>query len=78
MYINAKICLDIFVDDEPDYVEVKINNIGFLDIAELKDIIILKSKEGIEFPIVAFSGKVVQHIVLFQEGKKLQSPSFII
>ncbi len=66
---------DIFVDDEPDYVEVKINNIGFIDTTGLEGIIILKSKEGIEFPIVAFSGEVAQLIVLFQEGKKNAIPT---
>ena len=66
---------DIFVDDTQDFVEVKINNIGFLDTTGLEGIIILKSKEGIEFPIVAFSGEVAQLIALFQEGKKNTIPT---
>jgi bifunctional DNase/RNase len=56
-------------------VEVRINNIGFLDTMGLEGAIALKSIDGIDFPIVAFSGEVAQHIALFQQGKKNDIPT---
>jgi len=65
----------LFSRDNADYVEVRINNIGFLDTMGLEGAIVLKSMDGIEFPIVAFSGEVAQHIALFKQGKKNDIPT---
>jgi bifunctional DNase/RNase len=65
----------LFPEDNTDYVEVRINNIGFLDTMGLEGAIVLKSMDGIEFPIVAFSGEVAQHIALFKQGKKNDIPT---
>jgi bifunctional DNase/RNase len=66
---------NLFAGDDSDYVEVRINNIGFLDTMGLEGAIVLKSIDGIDFPIVAFSGEVAQHIALFQQGKKNDIPT---
>jgi bifunctional DNase/RNase len=66
---------NFFAGDDSDYVEARINNIGFLDTMGLEGAIVLKSIDGIDFPIVAFSGEVAQHIALFQQGKKNDIPT---
>ena len=66
---------NFFAGDDSDYVEARINNIGFLDTMGLEGAIVLKSIDGIDFPIVAFSGEVAQHIALFQQGKKNEIPT---
>jgi bifunctional DNase/RNase len=66
---------NFFAGDDSDYVEARINNIGFLDTIGLEGAIVLKSIDGIDFPIVAFSGEVAQHIALFQQGKKNEIPT---
>jgi bifunctional DNase/RNase len=66
---------NLFAGDDSDYVEARINNIGFLDTMGLEGAIVLKSIDGIDFPIVAFSGEVAQHIALFQQGKKNDIPT---
>lgn len=65
---------EIYGNDN-EYVEAKINGIGFVDKMGLEGAIILKSIDGREFPIVAFSGEVAQHIALFQQGKKNAIPT---
>jgi bifunctional DNase/RNase len=65
----------LFPEDNADYVEARINNIGFLDSMGLEGAIVLKSIDGVEFPIVAFSGEVAQHIALFQQGQKNAIPT---
>ncbi len=64
-----------FTEDDGGYITARINNIGFLDTMGLEGIIILKSMDGIEFPIGAFSGEVARHIALFQQGKKNEIPT---
>jgi bifunctional DNase/RNase len=66
---------NFFAGNDSDYVEARINNIGFLDTMGLEGAIVLKSIDGIDFPIVAFSGEVAQHIALFQQGKKNDIPT---
>ena len=65
----------LFSGDDTDYVEARINKIGFLDEMGLEGAIVLKSIDGIDFPIVAFSGEVASHIALFQQGKKNDIPT---
>ena len=66
---------NLFPEDNSDYVEARINNIGFLDSMGLEGALVLKSIDGVEFPIVAFSGEVAQHIALFQQGQKNAIPT---
>lgn len=66
---------NLFSRDDEDYIEARINNIGFLDTVGLEGVIVLKSMDGREFPIGAFSGETAQHIALFQEGKKNVIPT---
>ena len=61
----------LFSEDDTEFIEARINNIGFLDTMGLEGAVILKSIDGVEFPIVAFSGEVAGHIALFQQGKKM-------
>ena len=62
-------------EEDTEYIEARIKNIGFLDTMGLEGAIILKSIDGVEFPIVAFSGEVAGHIALFQQGKKNDVPT---
>ncbi len=65
----------IYSEDNQEYVEARIENIGFLDNMGLEGVVVLKSIDGREFPISAFSGETAQHIALFQEGKKNAVPT---
>ena len=65
----------LFSEDDTEFIEARINNIGFLDTMGLEGAVILKSIDGVEFPIVAFSGEVAGHIALFQQGKKNDVPT---
>ena len=53
-----------------EYIQAKISYVGFADQLGLEGIIILKTYEGKEFPMRAFSGEVARHISRFQEGDK--------
>ncbi|HEX9677147.1 bifunctional nuclease family protein [Nitrososphaera sp.] len=53
-----------------DYVDARISYVGFVDQVGLEGVVILKSEEGREFPMRAFSGEVAKHISRFQEGDK--------
>src|SRR6476469_4260112 len=66
---------NLFTPDDSDFVEVRINNIGFLDNMGLEGALILKSIYVTDFPIVAFSKEIAQHIDLFQQGKKNDIPT---
>lgn len=54
---------------DEDYVQVKIENIG-LSTMGLEGYLVLKTDDGKQFPISAFSGEVARHIAIFREGKK--------
>lgn len=58
-----------------DYVSVKISYVGFVDQMGLEGVVILKSDDGKEFPMRAFSGEVARHISRFQEGDKGAIPT---
>jgi bifunctional DNase/RNase len=57
------------VEDE-EYISARISYVGFVDQLGLEGVVVLKSNEGKEFPMRAFSGEVARHISRFQEGDK--------
>jgi bifunctional DNase/RNase len=64
-----------FEDDDVDYIMAKISYVGFADQLGLEGIVILKTFEGKEFPMRAFSGEVARHISRFQGGDKNTIPT---
>src|ERR671924_967909 len=62
------------VEDE-EYIMAKISYVGFVDQIGLEGIVILKTYDGKEFPMRAFSGEVARHISRFQEGDKNTIPT---
>ena len=63
-------------DEVPDdYVKARISYVGFVDQVGLEGVVILKSEDGKEFPMRAFSGEVARHISRFQEGDKGAVPT---
>ena len=50
---------------EPDYESVKITYVGFVDPYAVEGMLVLKSDDGREFHMRAFSGEVAQHISSF-------------
>ena len=64
-----------FPEEDEEYVRVKISYVGFADQLGLEGIVILKTFDGKEFPMRAFSGEVARHISRFQEGDKNTIPT---
>jgi bifunctional DNase/RNase len=62
-------------DNDEDYIQVTISYVGFADQLGLEGIVILKTFEGKEFPMRAFSGEVARHISRFQGGDKNMIPT---
>jgi bifunctional DNase/RNase len=60
---------------EDDYIVAKISYVGFADQLGLEGIVILKTFDGKEFPMRAFSGEVARHISRFQDGDKNTIPT---
>jgi len=60
---------------EDEYIVAKISYVGFADQLGLEGIVILKTSDGKEFPMRAFSGEVARHISRFQEGDKNTIPT---
>jgi len=60
-------------DDE--YIPARISHVGFVDNVELQGFVVLKSEEGKEFPMSAFSGEVAKHISRFLAGDKGSIPT---
>ena len=58
-----------------EYIQAKISYVGFADQLGLEGIVILKTYEGKQFPMRAFSGEVARHISRFQEGDKSTIPT---
>ena len=61
--------------EEDEYVSAKISYVGFADPYGLEGVLILKSDDGREFHMRAFSGEVARHIARFQAGDKLSIPT---
>jgi bifunctional DNase/RNase len=62
-------------ESEDEYIVAKISYVGFADQLGLEGIVILKTFDGKEFPMRAFSGEVARHISRFQEGDKNTIPT---
>lgn len=60
---------------EDEYIVARISYVGFADQLGLEGIVILKTFDGKEFPMRAFSGEVARHISRFQEGDKNTIPT---
>lgn len=63
------------IDEKPDadYEVVKIEEIGLVD--QMTGIMILRSLEGKEFHITAFSSEVAGYIAAFMEGRRQELPT---
>jgi len=61
--------------EDEEYITAKISYVGFVDQVGLEGVVILKSQDGKEFPMRAFSGEVARHISRFQEGDKGSIPT---
>jgi bifunctional DNase/RNase len=61
--------------EDEDYITARISYVGFVDQVGLEGVVILKSEDGKEFPMRAFSGEVARHISRFQEGDKGSIPT---
>jgi len=60
-------------DFDEDSEVVRIDNVGITDLG--MGVVILKTNDGKEFPISAFSPNVAKHISDFQEGRRSDIPS---
>ena len=67
--------MDMKQEQEPDYDSVKIDYVGFVDPYAVEGMAILKSNDGKEFHMRAFSGEVAKHIASFAEDSKDSIPS---
>ena len=64
--------------DEPldsDYVESKITYVGFVDPYGVEGLLVLRSDDGKEFHMRAFSGEVARHIKNFMDGDRGAIPT---
>jgi bifunctional DNase/RNase len=61
--------------EDKEYITARISYVGFVDQVGLEGVVILKSEDGKEFPMRAFSGEVARHISRFQEGDKGSIPT---
>ena len=58
-----------------DYILAKISYVGFVDPHGMEGVVVLKTDEGMEFPMRAFSGEVARHIARFQQGDRGSIPT---
>ena len=64
-----------FPEEDGEYILVKISYVGFADQLGLEFIVILKTFDGKEFPMRAYSGEFARHISRFREGDKNTIPT---
>jgi bifunctional DNase/RNase len=62
-------------EEDGEYIQARISYVGFADQLGLEGVVILKTFDGKEFPMRAFSGEVARHISRFQEGDKNTIPT---
>lgn len=72
---NTRMPFDSGDGDGQDYISAKISYVGFVDPYGVEGVVILKSEDGKEFPMRAFSGEVARHIARFQQGDKGSIPT---
>ena len=67
--------MEIDQKQDPDYDSVKIVYVGFVDPYAIEGMVVLKSDDGKEFHMRAFSGEVAKHISSFGETLDKAGPS---
>ncbi|RDJ31106.1 MAG: hypothetical protein DWQ18_04035 [Crenarchaeota archaeon] len=67
--------MEINQQQEPDYESVKIDYVGFVDPYAVEGMLVLKSDDGKEFHMRAFSGEVARHIASFTEESRDSVPT---
>ena len=67
--------MEIDQELEPDYESVKISYVGFVDPYAVEGMLVLKSVDGREFHMRAFSGEVARHISSFIDNSKDTVPT---
>lgn len=67
--------MEIDQAQEPDYESVKIDYVGFVDPYAVEGMLVLRSADGKEFHMRAFSGEVARHISVFSESSGDAVPS---
>ena len=60
---------------DSDYVDTKITYVGFVDPYGVEGLLILRSDDGKEFHMRAFSGEVARHITNFVDGQRDSIPT---
>lgn len=60
---------------DSDYEDAKITYVGFVDPYGVEGLLILRSSDGKEFHMRAFSGEVARHITNFVEGHRDSIPT---
>lgn len=72
---ETKAPLRIDQEIDSDYELVKIDGVGLADPLALQGVVLLKTEDGKEFPISAFSGEVARYISNFLESKRDSLPT---
>ena len=67
--------MEIDQKQDPDYESVKIDYVGFVDPYAVEGMLVLKSDEGKEFHMRAFSGEVARHITSFIDNTSESVPT---
>ena len=69
--------LNLKIDEiqDSDYVDAKITYVGFVDPYGVEGILVLRSDDGKEFHMRAFSGEVARHITNFIDGQRDSIPT---
>jgi hypothetical protein len=73
-YLRPDCNFEIKQEINSDEIQVKIDQIG-TDSFGLQGVLILKTDDGKEFPISAFSGEVARYIAGFRDGKRDAIPT---
>lgn len=67
--------MEIDQQQEQDYESVKIDYVGFVDPYAVEGMLVLKSDDGREFHMRAFSGEVARHISSFKDNSTESVPT---
>ena len=69
--------LNLKIDEiqDSDYIDAKITYVGFVDPYGVEGILVLRSDDGKEFHMRAFSGEVARYITSFIEGQRDSIPT---
>ncbi|MEO9277948.1 MAG: bifunctional nuclease domain-containing protein [Nitrososphaera sp.] len=73
--MRTEVCLKIDEPPDSDYATTKITYVGFVDPYGVEGLVILRSEDGKEFHMRAFSGEVARHITNFIEGRRDTIPT---